>query len=147
MAIIQGLLVASGDAVYVVPLSAVMETLRVANSEVQTIAQCEVIRLRDAIIPLFRLETVLGMGTEKAEEADSKLVMVVKAGKHPVGLVVDALLERQEIVIKPLGSYLGDIAGIAGVTILGDGQAALILDVPSLTRRMGNNGSTSGEEK
>ena len=147
VAIIQGLLVASGDAVYVVPLSAVMETLRVANSEVQTIAQCEVIRLRDAIIPLFRLETVLGMGTEKAEEADSKLVMVVKAGKHPVGLVVDALLERQEIVIKPLGSYLGDIAGIAGVTILGDGQAALILDVPSLTRRMGNNGSTSGEEK
>ena len=56
---------------------------------------------------------------------------MVKIGEWSVGLVVDSLIELQEIMVKSMGEYMGEIKGIAGVSILGDGQVVLILDVPS----------------
>jgi two-component system chemotaxis sensor kinase CheA len=58
----------------------------------------------------------------------------VKSGDRLAGIIVDRLLEQQEFVIKPLGNYLGELKGIAGASILGNGNTALILDIPTLMR-------------
>lgn len=134
VAIIQGLLISSADVLYVMPLVSLVETLMVEPWEVQTIRGKEIIRLRDEILPVLRLNVVLGGGVRSTENKAKDLVVVVRASDKLVGIVVDALMERQEIVVKSLGEYLGDIEGIAGATILGDGKVALILDVASLTK-------------
>lgn len=134
VAIIQGLLVSSCGVTYAIPLSSVIETLLVEPSEIQTIGRKEIIRSRDNLIPLWRLNTTLDSGGDGSTYDNTSLVVVVKAGDWLVGIVVDTLMEQQEIVVKSIGDYLGDIEGIAGATILGDGQVALILDIASLTR-------------
>lgn len=134
VAIMQGLLVSSNDAVYVLPLVSLVETLTVETDEIQPIRGREVIRLREKIIPIIRLSTVLSGAASDADASDKTLIVVVRTGDLLLGVIVDALLERQEVVVKSMGDYLGDIEGIAGATILGDGQVALILDVASLAR-------------
>ena len=137
VAIIQGLLLSSAGIVCVLPMSSVVETLRLRRSEIPTVAQREVIRLRNRIIPLLRLNRVLGSNQiEQTDEADRNLIIVVSSGKDQVGLVVDEILEPQEIVVKPLGSYLGDVDGIAGATICSNGDVALILDVSRFAERV-----------
>jgi two-component system chemotaxis sensor kinase CheA len=69
------------------------------------------------------------------------LVVVVKVGKSKLGLIIDAVIEPQEIVVKPLSGYLENIEGIAGATICGNGEIALILDVNSLASRLMPNQS------
>jgi two-component system chemotaxis sensor kinase CheA len=65
---------------------------------------------------------------------DKCFIVVAKDGEKSIGVVVDELMEQQEFVVKPLGKFLVDIRGIAGATILGDGQVGLILDVPALIK-------------
>jgi two-component system chemotaxis sensor kinase CheA len=136
VAIVQGLLISSGGATYIMPLGSVVETLTVAGADIKTINQREVIRLRDSIVPIMGLENVLGRQGSRVKLGEHNLIVVIKAGERLAGLVVDNLMERQEIVVKPLGSYLGDIEGISGATILGDGRVALILDAASLSKMM-----------
>jgi two-component system chemotaxis sensor kinase CheA len=108
IAIIQGLLVASAGVVCVLPMSAVVETLRLPVSEIHTVARREVVRLRNRIVPLLRLNRVLGRNQmETIDEEGRQLIIVVSSGKEQVALVVDEIMEPQEIVVKPLGSYLG----------------------------------------
>ena len=136
VAIIQGLLVSSGGVVYVIPLAPVVETMTIESSAIQTIRGKEIIRWRDSIIPLLRLNTTFGSEVMEIESSDKNLIVVVKVDDRLVGILVDALMERQEIVVKSLGKYLGDIDGIAGATILGDGEVALILDAASLSKML-----------
>ncbi len=133
LATIHGLLVSSGGTSYAIPLLSVSETLRLKPSEIQTVTQNEVIRLRDRVVPLLYLNEVLG--TKKGESADGMVhIVVVKTGDRIVGLVVDALLEPQDVVVKSLGNFIGEIKGISGASILGTGEVALILDVPSVVK-------------
>ena len=135
VAIIQGLMLTSDGVIYILPLTSVLETMIVTPAEIKTIGRKEVINRRGSIIPLLRLNTALGQETREIEtNGKGSLVVVVKADDKSAGLIVDGLMERQEIVVKSLGEYLGDIEGIAGATILGDGKVALILDVASLIK-------------
>ncbi|MCX7880616.1 MAG: chemotaxis protein CheA [Ignavibacteria bacterium] len=131
LAIIQGLLVRVKSEIYAIPLSSVLEVVSCDVSMVTTINKREVIRIRSDILPLFRLNNVLNVDGEE-ETLENKYIVVVGVGEFRVGLVVDELLGQQEIVIKPLGNFLGHIEGIAGVTILGDGSVVVILDVGAL---------------
>ena len=93
----------------------------------------DVLRLRDQVIPLRRLRRFLD-STDRQSESDAWLfVVIVGVGGRQVGLVVDELLGQEETVIKPLGSYLRHIPGVAGATISGDGQVRLILDPAGLS--------------
>jgi two-component system chemotaxis sensor kinase CheA len=137
VAIIQGLMVTSGGIMCALPLSSILETIKVRSSEIKTVANREVMRLRDSLFPLLRLGSLFGSVNSHDSNPDRPmLITVVRAGKFKVGLVVDEVLEPQEIVVKPLGNYLGDVEGIAGATICGNGQVALILDVNSLIQRL-----------
>jgi len=144
VAVFHGLVVTIADSNFIVPLISVMETLRIRKKDIQTIQTREVMTLRDSIVPLMRMSRVLGTKHE-ASDKDREYVLVVKAGDKVAGIVVDELKEQMEFVIKPLGKYLGELKGIAGATILGDGQVALILDIPTLIRMFAQQGREAGK--
>jgi two-component system chemotaxis sensor kinase CheA len=130
LAIIQALMVRLENEKYAIPLNTIQNIEDVKVSDIKYIQNQEVINLRGHVIPIVRLDGLLGIERENNEE--SMTVVIVNKGDKQAGFVVDGLIGQQEIVIKTLGKYLTNIRLIAGSTILGDGEVALILDVNSL---------------
>jgi two-component system chemotaxis sensor kinase CheA len=143
LAIVQALLVRVAGGIYALPIHSVTETLRVELDQIHRINHREAIQLRGSVLPLVSLRTVFGLEDEPADEPDQpeiggdmRLVVAVHTtNTRQVGLVVDGLVGEQEIVIKPLSPLVGDVAGLSGAAILGDGSVALILDVAALLAR------------
>lgn len=131
LAIIQSLMVVVGGEKYAVPLGNIQTLENIAPSEVKFVQQKEVINLRGSVIPLIRLNEVLGCESTKSPE-DELIVVIVKKGDKQAGLVIDELTGQQEIVIKSLGKYINKSRIISGATILGDGEVALIVDPNAL---------------
>ena len=127
LAIIQSLLVEVEGEVYSIPLSSVLETLRVDQRQFHLVGGQEVLKLRESVLPLIRLEQVFKV-QPRSERGDFCYVVVIGAADKRVGLVVSRLVGQQEVAIKSLGNYLANIPGIAGSTILGDGRVTLIVD-------------------
>jgi len=138
LAIIQGLLVKVQDETYAIPLSSVVEVVALDPNQVSTINTQEVIRVRQEILPIVRLDKVLKTSVI-SQSLDKRYVVNVGLGVKRVGLVVEELLGQQEIVIKSLGDYLGSISGIAGSTIMGDGKVIMIIDVAQLLDNIYNS--------
>ncbi len=138
LAIIQGLLVKVQDETYALPLSSVIEVVAIEKSAVKSVNQQEVIRIRKEVLPIVRMDKTLQTKTI-TKELDGRYVVNVGLGMKRIGLVVDELLGQQEIVIKSLGEYLGNIKGIAGSTILGDGSVIMIIDVAELVESLYQN--------
>lgn len=132
LAIIQALLVKVCEEIYAIPLGSIDSTINIKPADIKTIQSQEVILLRGQIIPIVRLANVLGVPGNSDEIQDDLFVVIVHLGEHRAGIIVDTLIGQQEIVIKSLGKLLAGIKVIAGATILGNGQVALILDVGSL---------------
>jgi len=141
LAIIQALLVKSGPdpgdgsgQVWAIPLEAIEETVILRPSDARPVGGRPCIVLRDSIVPLVWLSDRLGLGGDGAlaDDDDPIEVVVVRDGSQRVGLVVDDLVGKQDVVIKHLPGYLGDVGGVAGATILGDGSVALIVDMTAL---------------
>ncbi|MDK9717846.1 MAG: chemotaxis protein CheA [Trichlorobacter sp.] len=127
LAIIQSLLVEVEGEIYSIPLASVLETLRVDQREFHVIGGQEVLKLRDMVLPLVRLEQVFNV--KRCHEQDNFCyIVVIGSADKRVGLVVTRLVGQQEVAIKSLGKYLANVTGIAGSTILGDGRVALIVD-------------------
>ncbi len=141
VAIVQGFLISVGEAIYILPMGSIAETVSIGKNQIQTIRGREIIRWRESLIPLVRLNKVFNNQSDESEENDQHLIVIVTADNCLIGLVIDELLEPQEIVVKSLGNYLGEVEGIAGATILGDGRVALILDVSSLIKMVLTAGS------
>jgi chemotaxis protein histidine kinase CheA len=131
LAIIQALLVRVGSEIFTIPLTSVVETLRIFGDDIATIEGMEVIHLRQTTIPLIRLLRVFDL-PRSVEASEKEFVVIIKTGLRHVGLVVDTLIGEQEVVIKPLADYLRKNSGFSGATILGDGRVSLILDVYEL---------------
>jgi two-component system chemotaxis sensor kinase CheA len=139
LAIVQSLLVRVAGGIYALPIHSVTETLRVESSQIHRVNHREAIVLRDTVLPLVPLAQVFGLADAAELEvgtADtSRLVVAVRTttqNARQIGLIVDGLVGEQEIVIKPLGHLVGDVAGVSGAAILGDGSVALIVDVAAL---------------
>jgi two-component system, chemotaxis family, sensor kinase CheA len=131
LAIIQSLMVEIEGETYSIPLSAVIETLRVRQDEFCSVGGREVLRLRKSALPLMRLQQRFAI-SEQSTEREFVYIVVVGIAEKRLGLVVTRLLGQQEVAIKSLGNYLADVPGIAGSTILGDGKVALIVDPAKL---------------
>lgn len=131
LAIIRALLVDQGDTVYAIPLTSVTETIRITASEIQTVKMREVILVRGRVVPLLRLDRVFGAGAG-GESREELFVVIVNLAGLQVGIAVEGLVGEQEVVIKSLGKLIGDIPGVSGATILGDGSVAIILDMSGL---------------
>ncbi|ANA39248.1 MULTISPECIES: chemotaxis protein CheA [Geobacter] len=139
LAIIQSLLVEVEDETYSLPLAAVLETLRVDEKEFHTIGGQEVLKLRDSVLPLMRLQRIFNIAPGERNRSSCYVVVVGVAEKR-VGLVVSRLLGQQEVAIKSLGKYLANLPGIAGSTILGDGRVTLIIDPAGLIENSDGSG-------
>lgn len=133
LATIQALLVRVTGGVYALPLGSIIETIKVPQGEVQWLQRRPVTVVRGRVVPLLYLADHFAFGNGRVETGELFTVLV-NVGKEQVGLVVDALMGEQEVVVKSLGHHVGNIPGLAGATVLGDGSLALILDIPSLIR-------------
>jgi two-component system chemotaxis sensor kinase CheA len=131
LAIMQALLVAAQEEYFAIPLSSVLETVRINMDEIYTIDGKNVLKLRDEILSLVRLSDMYGV--QNVLESDNQVyVVVIGIAESKLGLIVDGLVGQEEVVIKSMGDYLQGIEGIAGATIRGDGGVTLITDVSAM---------------
>lgn len=132
LSIISAMLVELGKETYAIPLTAIIETTSLRSSSILQAHREKVFDFRGQLVPLISLNEVYGL---PQHEAEAYSVVVVRSGEKLAGLIVSELIGQQEIVMKPLGSYLEGIRAISGATILGDGQVALIIDSNALLRK------------
>ena len=132
LAIISSLLVGAGAEVFALPLSSVVESIRLQPEELKSVNNREVIKLRERVLPLVRLSSLFGCHAGGTDAGGRMYVVVVGRAEKRIGIIVDRLMGRQEIVIKSLDEFVGDAEGIAGATIMGDGKVVLILDISGM---------------
>jgi len=130
LAIIQGLLVRVGPEIYSIPITSVIESLRIKPDEIKKIDNYEVFNIRNDVISLLRLNRLFGIRTE--EEQDYHFIVIVGTAEKKMGFMVDSLIGEEDVVIKPLRDQFTNSPGIAGASILGDGSVSLIIDVSQL---------------
>lgn len=134
LAILDGMIVNLRGQRFVLPLTNVVETIRPEPGQVKTLTGgSEVIYLRGSYIPVKRISDILGLKGDKPGETDRGLVIIVESDDlGHVGLMIDSIENRREVVIKSLEENLHPIRGLGGATVLGDGSIALILDIDAL---------------
>lgn len=140
LAINRSLLVKVAGLILAFPLGNVVEIIEVARDQIQYVHRQEVALVRGEVLPLFSLADTLGLAGRQEEERERLPVVVAAVSERRVGFIVDTLIGEQEIVIKALGGYVGNIPGLAGATIMGDGSVALILDVRGLLAQVNGGG-------
>ncbi len=138
LAIIQALMVKVADELFAIPISSVLESVKVSSEQIHRVETKEIVHLRDGILPLLRLDEFFRLREVKDHGGGKRQLYVVVVGlaEKRLGLVVDALRGQQEIVIKALGEMLKPVRGIAGATELGDRGAVLVLDVGNLIQEV-----------
>jgi two-component system, chemotaxis family, sensor kinase CheA len=132
LAIIQALLVTIGDEKYAIPLNVIRDINTINASTIRNVHGQDVVLNRNSVIPIVRLGRMLEVANVNSDGSEELTAVVVKKGDKNAAFIVDSLIGQQEIVIKTLGKFLSGIKFIAGATILGDGQVALIIDTNSL---------------
>ena len=138
LAIIQALVVRAGGEQFAIPLTSVEESLRIYSRDIRTVERREVFTLRDFTLPLLRLADAFRLDGEREEGPDTKwFVVVTRSGEKVAGILVDALVRQQEVVIKSIGERLKTIPGIAGATEVGEGEIVLVIDVGTLIDAFG----------
>jgi two-component system chemotaxis sensor kinase CheA len=139
MAIVPALIIRSGDQSFALPQSALAELIYIpaneAGQQIERIGESEVYRLRDHLLPMVRLNHLLGL--KSFAEPHGVYVAVLETECCRYGLIVDDLVAPGEIVMKPLSAVLREIGVFSGATMLGNGTLALILDVVAVAERAG----------
>ncbi len=130
LAIIQGLLVRVGKEVYSIPIANVIESQRVKKDSISTIDNYEVLNVRNEVISILRLNRLFNI--KKHDDSEYCFIVIVGSQEKKIGVMVDALIGEEDVVIKPLHDHFTSSPGIAGATVLGDGSISLIIDVSQL---------------
>ena len=130
VAIIQGLLIRVGSEVYSIPIASVIESVRVHSNEINKIDNYEVLNIRNEVISVLRLSRLFGI--KNVSDSEYSFIVIVGTQDKKVGVMVDALIGEEDVVIKPLRDQFTNSPGIAGASILGDGSVSLIIDVSQL---------------
>ena len=145
LAIIQGLLVRVGEEIYAIPITSVIESQRIFNTDIKVLDNYEVFNVREDVVSIIRLNRLFGIKTD--EEKNTHYTVIVGSGDKKIGLMVDQLIGEEDVVIKPLKDKYTNVPGIAGATILGDGKVSLILDVSQLLELCYKNERAARERK
>ena len=132
LAIIDGMIIQLGEERLVVPLNSILEFV---DARKQSIKQVEgkgiIVNLRDEYIPLVKLEDIVDVKAASSE-LNQGILIIVKDGQKKLALQVDNIIGQEQVVIKNVKRNMGQAEGVAGATILGDGNVSLIVDVPSM---------------
>ena len=131
LAIMQALLVGAQEEYYAIPLSSVIETVRIGQDEIYSVDGKSVLRLRNEVLSLVRLADIFGVDSV-LESTSEVYVVIIAIAEQKIGVIVDYLIGQEEVVIKSLGYYLKNTQGIAGATVRGDGKITLIVDVAAM---------------
>ena len=134
LSIISVMLVEIETEIYAIPLSSIIETSIIRNSDILNAHNQKVIDFRGKVVPLVFLDEIFEVPRPQIKEDDFHSVVIVRKGEKLAGLVVDSFIGQQEIVLKSLGNYLTNIFAISGATILGNGKVALIVDCNALMK-------------
>jgi two-component system, chemotaxis family, sensor kinase CheA len=132
LTIMSGMVVKVYDEVYIIPLTSIAETLKYNPRMISHVRGQEVLRLRNSVLPLLRMEKILHVPMSREISDKERYIVVVNVAEKLVGLVVTGLLGQEETVVKSLGHTLGKVLHLTGATIRGDGKVNLILDVPEI---------------
>jgi two-component system chemotaxis sensor kinase CheA len=153
LAIVSALVVSAQDERFAIPQISVVELVRAAvNSEyvIEHIKETPVLRLRNRLLPLVYLNEILGFSTQdecsERSKGKDEFVVVTQVGNFTYGIVVDAVYDTEEIVVKPVAPILKDLSIYSGNTILGDGSVIMILD-PNGVAAEANAHASQGEEE
>jgi two-component system chemotaxis sensor kinase CheA len=132
LAIIEGMLVRVGEERYIIPVFSVLESFRPTKEQYSTVeGKGEMILSRSRLIPMVRLDSIFKVKGDSADPWESLVVIVEHEGRQ-MGLLLDELLGKEEVVIKSMGAAMQNINGIAGGAIMGDGRVGLILDMAGI---------------
>lgn len=131
MAIVKALFIEAGEEIYAIPISNIVETIRLEKKDIQMVGGRKTTILRSDVLPLAFLRDILNID-EKEEHKTTMNAVVIQKEDSKIGLIVDRLIGEQEITIKNIGGTLKRTKGVAGVTITGDGRVVLVIDVNTL---------------
>lgn len=149
LAIIPALIVTNANVKFAIPQTNILELAKINTAEIEYIQNIALYRLRGNLLPLISLSEILGLpsqikrpaGKSTVDESsilsDELKIVILQVNETQVGLILDEIRDTQEIVVKQLSKHIGDITIYAGVTVLGDGDIALILDVMGLASYAG----------
>jgi len=141
LAVVDGMIFRVGDETYVMAISAIVECIRPARSDVAPLLGTRgTLRLRGDIVPLVHLSDIFHVNSRISDASQGIVIIIEASDGARTGLVVDELCGHQQVVIKSLEENYGSVPGIAAATILGNGRVAFILDAEELCRRSGEAG-------
>jgi two-component system chemotaxis sensor kinase CheA len=149
LAIVSALIVECAGERFAIPQISVVELVRTgggSETAIERINRTPVLRLRDRLLPLVRLSSLLALDGGEPEEGAESFIVVAKVGTENFGLIVDRVFDTEEIVVKPVAPILRDITLFSGNTILGDGSVIMILDPNGIARAVGI-GAASGTDR
>ncbi len=132
LALIDALLVQVDDQTYALPLEAVAETVKIQSSSLKSLMRKKAVSLRGEVISVVDLAELLSVQRRTTPDDDELTLLIMKVGSNRLGITVDRIQRKEEVVVKPLADYLAAIPGLAGASILGDGRSILILDPAEL---------------
>ena len=141
----QALMVKASGSIFAVPMSSVIEIIRIDNTDIKPIEHQETVINRDKVLPVFRFEKLFPQAVHSTTDSTAPIdahardssngkinIVVVEYDNRQFGIAVDRLITQQDIVIKQLSRELKGVRGFSGATILGDGSVALVLDVATV---------------
>ncbi|RKY35125.1 MAG: chemotaxis protein CheA, partial [Candidatus Omnitrophota bacterium] len=136
LAIIQSLLVAVGEEIYAFPLDSVVEIINIFDQDIYSINGNPMVKLRGHALSLISLERAIKVKGSHKQGNDAKKVVIITDGENKVGVIVDCLIGKDEIVIKSFSEHFSNVLGLTGASILADGSVALILDSAAIIKEV-----------
>lgn len=145
LAIVSALIVQCAGDRFAIPQLAVVELVRARNNSehrIERIKDAAVLRLRNKLLPLFRLSSLLKIDGAAESDVENGFIVVTQVGSQTFGIVVDAVFHTEEIVVKPMSGKLRHIPMFCGNTILGDGSVIMIIDPNGIAQKLAGSTST-----
>lgn len=135
LAIMRALIIRIKDELFAIPLNTVTELVKLRDGLIKPLDQHETLVLRDMVIPIVDLSKIFSSANSDLEDG---YIVVCNIGEKVIGIKAHSVIGQEEVVMKPLGEFLGNINGIGGATIRGDGKVILILDLAAVIEQYGN---------
>lgn len=144
LAVLDGMVIRAAGQSFVIPLSAIVETAALTPDVIRRVGTAELMHIRGELVPLIDLGARLGFRTATEPIPSGIVLLTARENGARTALVVDAIMEQRQVVIKGLGAGFGRMPGVAAATILGDGKIALILDPADLVQTRGPDIALAG---
>jgi two-component system chemotaxis sensor kinase CheA len=135
LAIMRALIIRVNQELFAIPLNTVTELVKLRDGLIKPVDKNEALVLRDMVIPIVDFSKIVGFSESRIDDG---YIVVCNIGEKIIGIKANSVVGQEEVVMKPLGEFLGNINGVGGATIRGDGKVILILDLPAIIEHYGN---------